>query len=360
MNSQDLSSSHPSRRRLLALIGAGGAAFVAALMPRGGTRAGHGVDDGADALHLARENTTEAATELFAHIPTGPLDDPVALAVAVDQGRGISGSSEYGVGLWGQSFGGEFPNHPIVGVEGVGHQDGVGVRGRSNPEPGAPGFGAGAGVEGESGGGPGVRGRSQTGPGVSGHSDTGPGGTFHTEGGDFAANIGGSAVEFALGVDNGLIGEGAGGIFSISRGGKPAIEGDALDGEFGAGVGVQGVSGTNETFGQGPGVGVQGISGTGIGVQAISAEGMALDVAGKARFSTVGTATVPAGQESILVRDATATTASHIMVTLVGDPGARGVRWVSRAGGAFTVHLTSAPANKRPATPFTYLIVEPG
>lgn len=88
--------------------------------------------------------------------------------------------------------------------------------------------------------------------------------------------------------------------------------------------------------------------------------GLALDVVGKARFSTAGSGTVLAGQESVLVTDAAATADSHIMVTLVGDPGARSVRWVSRTAGAFTVHLTSAPANKRPATPFTYLIVEPG
>jgi hypothetical protein len=108
-------------------------------------------------------------------------------------------------------------------------------------------------------------------------------------------------------------------------------------------------------------VGVQGISGTGIGVQAISADGMALDVVGTAHFSTAGNDAVAAGQNSRFVANPAVTAVSHISVTLNGDPGPRLLRWVNRSPGAgFTVHFTGGPPGQRPEVPFTYLIVEPG
>lgn len=85
-----------------------------------------------------------------------------------------------------------------------------------------------------------------------------------------------------------------------------------------------------------------------------------LDVAGKARFSTAGTGTIPQGQNSFSVFNNAVTNLSHITVSLVTDPGERHVRWVSRNQGVgFTLFLTTAAPNKRPQTSFTYLIVEP-
>lgn len=88
--------------------------------------------------------------------------------------------------------------------------------------------------------------------------------------------------------------------------------------------------------------------------------GLALDVVGKARFSTAGAATVPQGQNSVFVPNASVTPNSHISISLVSDPGPRQLRWVSRNGGSgFTVYFAGGLPGQRPATNFTYLIVEP-
>jgi hypothetical protein len=89
--------------------------------------------------------------------------------------------------------------------------------------------------------------------------------------------------------------------------------------------------------------------------------GLALDVVGKARFSTAGASTVPQGQNARNVQHPAVTADSHISVTLMSDPGPRQIQWVERRPGiGFRLHMTSAPQNQRPATQFTYLIVEPG
>ena len=89
--------------------------------------------------------------------------------------------------------------------------------------------------------------------------------------------------------------------------------------------------------------------------------GLALEVTGRARFSTAGAGAVPQGQNSAFVANEAVTANSHVTVTLVGNPGSRQLQWVERNSGlGFTVHLTSAPPPGRPETDFTYLIVEPG
>lgn len=115
------------------------------------------------------------------------------------------------------------------------------------------------------------------------------------------------------------------------------------------------------------GRGVRGISGTGVGVQAVAGSdaATALQVEGKAMFSTAGSGTIAAGEDSVVLTNPAVTGVSHITVTLTGDPGQASsapgskpvVVWVERQPGAgFVVHL-SRPV--RFATPFTYLIVEP-
>ena len=188
-----------------------------------------------------------------------------------EAGPGVSGFSTAGPGVAGGSdggAGGSFESQTEVGVEG-----------RSATNAGVAGFGVGGpGVHGASESGAGVDGNSQTGSGVNGHSHSGAGGTFDTEKGEFAVYISGNAASFALGVDNGLAGEDAGGILATSRGGKPTIEGDAFPHDDHPGVGVQGVAylGTgyeDGVFGAGPGTGVEGISGTGMGVRGHSDSG---------------------------------------------------------------------------------------
>lgn len=376
-----------------------------------------------------------------------------SFAVGVDNGKSVETAGGILVNSRGGKPGVEadvFPlddDHRGIGVQGVSYSG-------TSYENGAFAQGPGTGVQGLSGSGNGVEGHSGSGTGVAGHSQSGTGGTFHTDSGDFAAHIGGDAVEFALGVDNSLHGDRAGGILAVSRGGKPGIEADVFpfDDEH-PGVGVQGVAylGTgyeDGTFGAGPGTGVEGISGTGTGVRGQSAShfgvhgestnsvgvigfsaedvgvfgfgtpdgngdgvggfsrnsvggrfgselgiglravspgdehpalqaasgtiadphfaadpdgGLALEVIGKARFSTAGAAAMPQGQSSVFVANAAVTEHSHITVTLAGDPGNRHLRWVERdPGNGFTVHLSFAPPSQRPETPITYLIVEPG
>lgn len=371
-----------SRGNVLALLGGAIAGAVTGALGRPGRAlAGH---DGTNVMHLGENNFAPAG---FSTGVAGDLDG-FAFGVTNDntgiESGGIhintSGAraslqanqfapGDASVAVFGLNHGTGIGVHGAggTGVEG-GSNAGTGVRGGSvtgdaivgeGGHFGVKGRGTAGGVIGESENGFGVAGTSDTESGVSGSSQSGTGGSFSTNGGDFAVHIGGNAVEFALGVDNVLVGDRAGGMLAISRGGKPAIEGDALPSEFSPGVGVQGVSGSDQTFGDGPGVGVQGISGTGVGVEAISEGGLALNVVGKAAFSTAGAGTVPQGQNSVFVANPAVTAESHISVTLVGNPGNREVRWVARApGSGFTVNVTPAPPNQRPATPFTYLIVE--
>lgn len=175
---------------------------------------------------------------------------------------------------------------------------------------------------------------------------------------------------------------GGGGIEALSQAGGIGIEGQVIltdeELEFEDqknGYGVRGISSSSsETYGDGPGVGVNGSAGTGtgvlgmcvaagIGVEARSdtPEGVALNVRGKARFSTGGSGVVPTGQNSVFVADVDVTEESHISVTLASNPGSRVVSWVERDpdAGGFTVHMSSASPNKRPETLFTYLVTEP-
>lgn len=88
--------------------------------------------------------------------------------------------------------------------------------------------------------------------------------------------------------------------------------------------------------------------------------GIALAASGRSAFATVGSAVIAAGANSAFVANRAVGDTSHITVTLASDPGPRQVSWVERsADSGFTVHLSSAPPNKRPETALTYMIVEP-
>ncbi|MGH2367495.1 MAG: hypothetical protein ACRDI2_04795 [Chloroflexota bacterium] len=386
-----------SRRRLLRLMGAGGAALVATLLPRNRVRAGHGVPDDAEVLHLARSNSTnEGQTSLGREIFGGP-GDAVGFAAFINRGRALQGFSEHGVGIWGVSVGGDVPEFPNVGVEGEGTGDGaIGVWGTSHlpdEEAGSP-----------AGSGPGVLGESGSGPGVQGHSVTGTGGHFSTDTGTALSTngpvaISGDRPQLLLGIENQNTGEDAGAVSATSRGGGRTIEANIFqavdDPDLGPGffgIAVQGVSssGTPEDggHGDGPGIGVAGFSGTGPGVlgnsahgpgvvggsesgagvvggplgpsalagvlggapgdtpgvQALSAEffglgfgepdgGLALEVIGKSRFSTAGSGTVAAGDSAAFVANSAVTAKSHITVSLISDPGSRQLGWIERQPG---------------------------
>jgi hypothetical protein len=111
------------------------------------------------------------------------------------------------------------------------------------------------------------------------------------------------------------------------------------------------------------GVGVSGLttSGAGTGVRAENtAGGLGLDVVGRARFATCGGGAIGAGQWSHPVANPAVTAQGHITVTLTGSPGALlcAVQWVQRQPGTGFVIKLTRPVDT--ATPFTYLIVEPG
>lgn len=145
--------------------------------------------------------------------------------------------------------------------------------------------------------------------------------------------------------------------------------GSALSGLANAdGNGVHGGSSTTGNGVQGSsaaGNGVAGDSDTGTAGRFDSENGTALAVHGTATFSTAGSDTIPAGQDSVFVTHPV-TGDSHVSVTLTSDPGPRTLGWVERAsdGSGFTVHLASdrpgrpGPAT-RPATSLTYLVIEP-
>jgi hypothetical protein len=285
-----------TRRRLLTLMGAGGAAALATLVSSKEAHAGH---DSTNVMHLGESNSAPdgAQTKLLANVGSEDVDPGVALIVE-------STNSAFGGAITG-TWHGPGTGH---GVSGFNHSPGTpeggsgpGVQGASDNDVGVIGFGGAQ---------AGVRGLSNNGDGVLGQA-----GSAEGEGGPSVAGVRGEAL------------------------------GCVEKGPCGPGIGI----------------GVFGRSEAGIGVKAKVDDpaGFALDVAGKARFSTAGSAVIPNGQNSVFVSDASVTDDSHISVTLVGNPGGmRAVQWVDRApGSGFTVRLT--PTGQKPETPLTYFVVEP-
>ena len=325
-----------------------------------------------------------------------------------ENGAGVRGHSDSGDGVFGETLGGPFafgvqgasslPGESGFGVGssiGVIGQtgSGVGVAGFSNavsPTPGSP-LGSGTGVLGGSGTGTGVLGRSGSGTGVEGFTETGFVailGVNNSDGGDAVrglsqnpaappgdtpANGSGIGVHGLSGSGLGVMGESGGGPGVFGLGGAAGVQG-----ESNSGPGVLGRAGNSEDSagvrgeavgcvqkgpcGPGFGVGVHGRSeaGTGVRAEVLDPAGLALDVVGRARFSTAGAGTIPRNQNSAFVANPAVTTNSHIMVTLAGNPGNRQLHWVERNPGAgFKVILAQLAPGPRPATPFTYLIVEP-
>lgn len=148
-------------------------------------------------------------------------------------------------------------------------------------------------------------------------------------------------------------GDHASGVAGASLGGGAAVDGFS---NWGIGVKARGSSG----------VGVHGDTFDGIGVRAqclgaadpehpMGPE-LALDVIGKARFSTAGSGIVPAWANRATVDNEAVTGHSHVTVTFTRDPGRASVAWVQRQpGSGFVVHLSARPHWD---VPFTYLIVE--
>lgn len=159
------------------------------------------------------------------------------------------------------------------------------------------------------------------------------------------------------------------GVFGIGpRGGVRGEVWNAAGDVIAEGIGVLGASGVTPTStgqgigvrGEGSAIGVHGKSEEGVGVKAESTSGFALEVIGRARFSTAGAGMINRDADSAATSDYNVSENSIILVTLTSNPGNPNsiVQWVERNPGVgFTVHLTKKVGT---ATTFTYLILEPG
>jgi len=297
-----------NRRQAIALAGAAAAAAtVAALGMDRGKRAHAGPGDNfilGQGNDSGTERTFLQAT-LKSSLGTGEQDSTLHLHNAAaplrpdERARALLAWG-YGEAIFGITYGDPAEGGAPAGVRGHSQLPGDGAYGR------APG------VSGGSGSGPGVLGESESGDGVSGVSQSGDGVR-----GDSASGPG------VLGQSPGP----GGGVLGLAPADAPAVH--AYSGWYPA----KGVPPTPDG-------------------------GLALDVVGKARFSTAGAGMVRARREAATVENPAVTADSHITVTFTGDPGAASVAWVERQPGTgFIARLSSRP---RWDVPFTYLIVEPG
>src|SRR5262249_44196346 len=100
---------------------------------------------------------------------------------------------------------------------------------------------------------------------------------------------------------------------------------------------------TAGVVGTGPDVGVYGVTAdaSGIGVFAANTGGgFALEVAGKAEFSTTGQGTIPASKKKFFVSDTRVDAKTQVVVTLTSNPGHdASLVWVqTNPGSGFTIH----------------------
>jgi hypothetical protein len=212
---------------------------------------------------------------------------------------------------------------------------------------------AGDGLEGD-GGRVGVRGRGGT-EGVHGTGSTygvyGTGETYGVFGetsnaaasGVYGSNsAAGNGVSGVAPTGNGVYGNGGlYGIYGESTG--TAVLGN----NTGSGNGVWGLANNshNAVVGeqQGSGAGVLGEADTnGVGVFATSANGTALQVLGRPKFSTAGTAAIASGKKSVTVTLAGVTTSDFVLATVQGS-GAFYVKNASAGSGKFTITINKAP-----------------
>ena len=303
--SSDTRDRRRTRRGILAVFGVGGTATLGALLGRP-ERAR--ASDGGQPLLLGEENTVPPGQETRV---TADVDGNFAFQLQNLSSADFAGtlhargSSDVLAAINGENDSSEPGSAGVVGASSsagfanYAQGSGCGVQGTS---------GTGTGVFGGSTAGPGVVGRTVSGTGVSGESQTSDGVQGHS------------------------------------------VSGFGVKGESDTAIGVLGSSDAA--------IGVQGSSDSGTGGYFDCQNGIALEVLGRARFSNAGAATIPSGQDSVFVANPAVTAKSHVAVTFTSDPGSRQLKWVQRTpGSGFTVQAPG-PAKTRPATAFTYLVVE--
>ncbi len=216
-------------------------------------------------------------------------------------------------------------------------------------------------------GGSGVEGRGDTGVwgtggtrGVFGQGTTGVSGQGGTTGVSGYGNttgvngLGGTGVS-GTGTGNGVYGNGGNyGIYGESTG--TAVLGN----NTGSGNGVWGLANNSRSAivgeQQGSGVGVLGEADTdGIGVYATSANGTALQVRGRAKFSTAGIAVVASGQKKVTVTLAGVTPTDFVLAT-VQSSGSFYVKNATAGSGKFSITINKAPTAPKTVTVAYFVI----
>lgn len=300
-NVNDEEQSTKSRRALLSLSTAVVGALVGAVLKPGETNA-HPVDP--KVLHIGHNNMATSGTQLTsaATIPTLTVaNTATGLAVLAQGGR---------VGMSGSTVSAPIPGELVAGVHGIAPHA-IGVFGHSVEQVGVIGQTDGNPLPGE----PvpvGVHGIAPHGNGVFGHS-----------------------------------------FERVGVGGR--TDGNPLPGEP-----VAGVHGVAPNA-----VGVLGFSHNGVGVQAISPDGLALDVVGDAHFSgivtisevslPVKTGVIPLSRRRAVVNDASVGLHSLVLVSLTSNPG-QGISlsWVEVRAGSFVIYLSDRVAQN---TNFRYSVL---
>lgn len=298
-----------SRRGLLALLGAGGAAAVASAIPSRIARAGH---DGTNVFHLNEANSVTSPTSLNGGVSEDEDGNSTVLTVRSPSGSGAIHAEMTSLAE-GAAIQCGVPEHgPSVALMAFGT---IRAFGHLREEDLGEGQALGPGE--------GVRAQSEQ---------------------PDAAAVWGESV------------------YVQERGGPDDLPplGIGVLGTTGTGTGVIGRADTTGFTGFIDGTGVLGESGTGVGVKAASDSGIALQVEGKAKFSTAGNDVVAAGANAKTVTVPAATEQSYISITLHDNPGPRQLKWVERHDGSFTVHFAGGPPGQRPEVHFSYLVVEPG
>jgi hypothetical protein len=139
------------------------------------------------------------------------------------------------------------------------------------------------------------------------------------------------------------------------NGSSYGIRGIGPTGVYATGTAGNGVWGETNSFGtsgvygenDGTGYGVAGRAAAGTGVLADSANGTALEVTGRTKFSTAGTAVIASGQKKVTVTLAGVSTSDFVLAT-VQVTGSFYVKNATAGSGQFTITINKAPT--APAT----------
>jgi hypothetical protein len=239
-------------------------------------------------------------------------------------GNAVVGSSANGIGVVGESLA---ESGATRGVEGIAFSpDGYGVLGNSNADSGGAGvYGGTAATSGETAG---VIGQVQ--------SPEGFGVLADTQSQDAAAR----ALVAHAPSGSGIVGWSGVGSHPAGR----------------ASTGVFGYAATD-----GSSVGIRGESPAGTGVQAVTSTGIALRVAGKARLSRSGKASVKSGSRSVDVTVPGGIASNTVVIATIQTHrtgiGVAGVKLNSPSAGKARIYLTKAVSS---ATPVGWMAVETG